>query len=248
MTIDGLIAVLIAPFFGSFLGVVIDRLPEGRPILAGRSACDHCGRHLGPLELIPLISFLWQGGSCKTCGGRLRRFYPAIELAATAVAIGVAVTMSGWLIWVSLYLGWSLLALAVIDNRHKVLPDPINLTLLPVGLAVTFIHSPSEIEAHGLGAVLGFSMLASISFAYRYLKKREGLGLGDAKLFAAAGAWLGWAALPGLLFVAAFSALLLTLIRTRLDDRISTTDHIAFGPYLALAFWGSWLFGPVIFA
>lgn len=245
MTFEGWVAILTAPMIGSFLGVVIDRLPEGRPIGAGRSTCDYCSRHLGPFELIPIVSYLVQSGRCKACNGRLRPFYPLIELVATVVAVSVAFTISGWLIWVSLYLGWSLLVLSVIDARHKILPDSINLALLPIGLVVTYLHSPTRIDVHLLGAVSGFLGLVLMSWIYRYLRKREGLGLGDAKLFAAAGAWLGWPALPGLLFVAAISALTVTLMRTWTGERLFMTDEISFGPYLALAFWASWLLGPL---
>ncbi len=246
MTTDGFIAILLSPFIGSFLGVVIDRLPEGRRILIDRSTCDSCGRALGPLELIPIISYLWQGGRCRMCQAKLRPYYLWIELAALAVALSAVLVLSGWLLWVSLLLGWSLLALAVIDARHKILPDSINLPLIPIGLGVTWLHSPALLTDHLIGAVLGFSSLAIIAWTYRRLRQRDGLGLGDAKLLSAAGAWLGWAALPGLLVAAAVCALVFSVARSVFGDRLHLTDEIAFGPFLALAFWASWLLGPII--
>ena len=104
------LAVLIAaPFVGSFLGVLVLRLPEGRPVVAGRSACPACGKVLGPLELVPLLSWLAQRGRCRSCGASLSVFYPAIELAALAVAAAAAVATSGAAFYLACLVGWILL-------------------------------------------------------------------------------------------------------------------------------------------
>ncbi len=248
MLVEHVIAILLSPFAGSFLGVVIDRLPEGRPLVFGRSRCDHCQHELRPIELVPLISYLWQRGHCAQCGERLRLFYPLIELAAVLVVVSAALVLSGPLFWLSLGLGWCLLILAVIDYRHLILPDVITLPLIPLGLAVAYWLRPEDILTHVAGAALGFFALALIAWLYRYFRGRDGLGLGDAKLLAAAGAWLGWQALPGVVLVAAVMALLTALAASLIGDRLSATSEVAFGPYLALAFWASWLVGPLILA
>jgi leader peptidase (prepilin peptidase)/N-methyltransferase len=239
------VVLLLSPFVGSFLGVVIDRLPEGRPVLWDRSTCDHCGRHLSPLALVPLVSYLVQRGRCRDCGQAIGRFYPLIEFSALAVALSAVLLVPGWPLWASLYLGWSLLVLAWIDARHRVLPDAINLPLIPAGLLVTALLSPGLLPAHLIGAVLGFASLAAVAWLYRRFRGRDGLGLGDAKLFAAAGAWLGWQALPGVLLSAALAALTVALARSAFGDRLQAADEIAFGPYLALALWAGWLLGPL---
>jgi leader peptidase (prepilin peptidase)/N-methyltransferase len=95
-----------APFVGSFLGVLALRLPEGRSVVAGRSACRACGKVLGPLELVPLVSWLVQRGRCRTCGTRLSVFYPAIELAALAVAAAAALATSGAAFFLACLIGW----------------------------------------------------------------------------------------------------------------------------------------------
>jgi len=101
------LAVLIAaPFVGSFLGVLALRLPEGKPVVAGRSACPACGKVLGPLELVPLVSWLVQRGRCRSCGATLSVFYPAIELAALAVAAAAAVATSGAAFYLACLIGW----------------------------------------------------------------------------------------------------------------------------------------------
>jgi leader peptidase (prepilin peptidase)/N-methyltransferase len=243
------VAVLLAtPFVGSFLGVVIDRLPAGRPVLVARSRCDACGARLGVTDLVPVASWLWQRGRCAHCRAGLSAFYPIIELSALAVALSAAFLLSGWLLPVSCALGWTLLTLAVIDWRHFLLPDALTLPLIPAGLAVAWAIDPALLVPHAVGALAGFAAFAAIAALYRRLRRREGLGLGGAKLLAAAGAQLGWQALPGLVVVAALGALAVALARALTGDRVSATTQIAFGGYLALAFWLVWLLGPPILA
>jgi leader peptidase (prepilin peptidase) / N-methyltransferase len=240
------LAVLVAPPVGSFLGVVIERLPAGQPILLARSACDRCGQTLGARDLVPIISFVARRGWCGCGGTRLSPFYPTIELAALAVALSAVAILSGWLLWASFGLGWTLLTLAAIDQRHLVLPDVLTLPLIPAGLLVAYVLGGSMPPDHLLGAIAGFAALRALAWTYRCLRDREGLGRGDAKLLAAAGAWLGWQALPSVVLIAAASALALALAGLRGDSKLAWSSKIAFGPHLAFAFWLVWLFGPVI--
>jgi leader peptidase (prepilin peptidase) / N-methyltransferase len=246
MQLETLVALFVAPFVGSFLGVVIDRLPAARPLLLARSACDECGRRLRVGELVPVVSYLSLGGRCGCGKLRLSPFYPAIELAALAVAASAVWVLSGWLLWVSLALGWTLLALAAIDLRHYLLPDVLTLALIPAGLAVALALDPALLPAHLLGALLGFATFVVIGQVYRRLRGRDGLGLGDAKLLAAAGAWLGWAALPSVVAIGAVLALALALAQALGGAKLALTGKLAFGPHLALAFWLVWLCGPLI--
>jgi leader peptidase (prepilin peptidase) / N-methyltransferase len=154
--------------------------------------------------------------------------------------------LSGWLLWASLALGWTLLALAAIDIRHYWLPDRLTLPLIPAGLLVAWLVDPAALAGHAIGALAGFLAFAGIAWAYRQLRRRAGLGLGDAKLLAAAGAWLGWPALPGLVVVAAGLALAVALVRAASGERLGAASRIAFGPYLALALWLFWLYGPLV--
>ena len=171
-----------------------------------------------------------------------------IELASMLVVLSAATVLSGSVFWLGLVLGWSLLTLAAIDYRHLVLPDAITLPLIPIGLAVAYWLRPEAVPAHVVGAVSGFLALALIAWFYRCLRGRDGLGLGDAKLLAAAGAWLGWQALPGVVLMAAVLALAVALASSAFGGRLSATSEVAFGPYLALAFWTAWLYGPLVLA
>jgi leader peptidase (prepilin peptidase) / N-methyltransferase len=248
MALEVLAIAVAAPFVGSFLGVVVERLPAGRPVLLGRSTCDACGATLGARDLVPLVSWLWQRGRCTYCQGRLGAFYPAIELAALAVALSAAWLITGWLLVVSCILGWTLLCLAIIDYRHFLLPDVLTLPLIPAGLAVAYAIEPALLPRHVLGALAGFVAFALIAVAYQRLRGREGLGLGDAKLLAGAGAWLGWQALSSVVIIGALSALALALAGAAAGGTLTVTTRIAFGSHLALALWLVWLFGPVMLA
>jgi leader peptidase (prepilin peptidase)/N-methyltransferase len=241
-----ILALLLAPFVGSFLGVVVERLPAGRPIALARSRCDHCGAALAARDLVPLLSWLARRGRCGCGRIPLGAFYPAIELAALAVAASAALVLSGWLLWASLALGWTLLALAAIDLRHYLLPDPLTLPLIPAGLGLAWLIEPAKLPDHAIGAAAGLVGFALIAWLYRRLRRREGLGLGDAKLLAAGGAWLGWQALPSVVALAAVFALALALAGAFAGGKLAATTRIAFGPHLALAIWLVWLYGPLV--
>ena len=133
----------------------------------------------------------------------------------------------------------ALLLASVIDMRRMILPDWITLPLIPAGLLLAQWQVPS-LPDRVIGAVLGYGCLAGISALYRRLRHRDGLGLGDAKLFAAAGAWVGWIGLPSVLLIAAASGLLWALLKRQALDR-----PFPFGPFLAIGFWLVWRFGPL---
>jgi leader peptidase (prepilin peptidase)/N-methyltransferase len=246
MQLESSLAIILAPFVGSFLGVVIERLPVGRPTAFGRSACDHCGETLTPRDLIPLVSYLARRGWCSCGRTMLSWFYPGIELAALLVALSAAAVLSGWLLWASLGLGWTLLTLAAIDYRESVLPDIITLPLIPTGLVLAWVVDPGLLIGHAVSALAGFASLALIAGIYRWVRGRDGLGLGDAKLLAAAGAWLGLQALPSVVLIAAACGLAFALATALAGAKLTWTSRMAFGPHLALAFWLVWLCGPVV--
>ncbi len=240
-----LFLLIAAPFVGSFLGVVAARLPAGRSPLRGRSACPHCGQVLGARDLLPLLGWLLNRGRCRHCGQAVSWTYPAIELAALAVAVWSLAVLPGWLAWAGAGLGWILLTLAVIDARHLLLPDTLTLPLVPAGLLVAWALEPAKLPDHAIGAVAGFAAVVLIAVAYRRLAGREGIGLGDAKLFAAAGAWVSWAGLPGVLLLAAAGGLAGHVVAARLTGTSLKDRELPFGPYVAGAFWLIWLYGPL---
>jgi leader peptidase (prepilin peptidase)/N-methyltransferase len=235
---------LVAPFIGSFLGLVIRRLPDGLPIAFARSVCEECGVRLKTRDLVPVLSWLMQKGRCRCCGHRLGWFYPGVELAAVAVALSAVLVDGGESIWLDCLLGWWLLTLGWIDLRRGLLPDILTLPLVLAGLAAAAVFDPAELTQRALGAALGYTSLVIVAAVYRKLRGREGLGHGDAKLLAASGAWVGAAALPQVILLAALAALLVAAGLRLAGTRLSAHSALPFGPFLALVTWVLWLCGP----
>lgn len=237
--------VVVAPIIGSFLGTVVSRFRAPHSIIFGRSCCDSCGAPLAAHELVPVVSWLGSRGRCGRCAQPIGLFYPFIELAAVAVAVWAVTAFSGWLVWVSCVLGWTLLALAVIDYKHFLLPDFLTLPLVPLGLVVTWMNDPAALIHHVAGAAAGFGFVVILREAYRRLRGREGMGLGDAKLLAASGAFVAWQALPSVILIASLAALTVTLFRILHGANISLAERMPFGAFLCLATWIVWLYGPL---
>jgi leader peptidase (prepilin peptidase)/N-methyltransferase len=237
-------AVLLAPFIGSFLGVVAMRHDAPAMMLAGRSACEACGKRLGAADLVPVLSWALSRGKCRHCGTSIGLFYPAIELAAVAVALWSATVFSGIAFWASCGLGWTLLALAATDIKYFLLPDFLTWPLVAAGLVVAvMLGDTNSFASHGLGAAAGYAFVRLLRFVYRTIRGREGMGLGDAKMLAAAGAWISWQGLPSVLVIASLSALVIVLL-TR-GSKIDPARRVPFGFFLALGLWIVWLYGPL---
>ena len=243
---DWLIPILVAPFIGSFLAVVAIRLPEGESIVAPRSHCPACGRTLRAIELVPIVSWVVLRNRCSSCGAAIGWFYPVMELAAVGVAVWASLVMEGALLWVTVALGWTLLALAAMDIRSLILADALTLPLIAAGLIVATVIDPTRLWWHGAGAAVGFALMVGVAFAYRSLRGRDGLGFGDAKLMAAAGAWAGLEGIGGVLLYAAASGLAFaTLMRMR-GQSVNALTEIPLGAGIALGLWLVWLYGPLI--
>ncbi len=226
---------------GSFIGAALVRLPEGRSVLCGRSACDSCGAKLGPLELVPLVSFALQRGRCRHCHASIDPWQTAAEAGGALVGIAsVLVAPNDWaMIWAAL-LGCQLLLLALLDLRHFWLPNKLTALLALTGLAhgLWLYRTGSELLFEVLaGGALGFSGLTVVAITYRALRGRDGLGAGDAKLLGAIGLWIGpagvIATLLGGSLVAIFGALGLLLI----GRKVGAQTALPLGSALALAGW-----------
>ena len=236
---------ILAPFVGSFLGVVIRRLPRGLPVVLDRSRCEACGKVLAARDLVPVVSYAVQGGRCRMCRARIAPMHLGVELAATGVALWAALAVDAPLLWPSCALGWTLLALAWIDWKHFRLPDVLTLPLLIVGLAVTAWLSPENVSAHAAAAALGYLALCGLRWTYQKLRGCEGLGMGDAKLLAAAGAWVGVGILPEVVLGAALFGLLLAGAAGLRGQAVTRTTAVPFGPGLCASLWVAWLYGPI---
>ncbi len=215
---------------GSFLATLLRRWPAGRT-LGGRSACDGCGRRLGVAELVPLLSYMVQRGRCRGCGTAIDWRHPATE-AGCALVGGVAlVIVPGVWGFASALLGWALLALLLLDVTHYWLPDRLTWPLLGLGLLL----GPAPFAERVLAAAIAGGALLALSLAYRALRGRDGLGLGDVKLATALGAWLSPPLLAPLLLLAAALGLLMALgLRLRRGE-LAADMRLPFGACLAAA-------------
>ncbi|HEX6736425.1 MAG TPA: A24 family peptidase [Azonexus sp.] len=260
------IAGLLGLCVGSFLNVVIHRLPkmmesewqaqcaelrgeaapDGAPLSLARprSRCPHCGHAITALENIPLISYLLiLKGKCAGCGQRISPRYPLVELLTGLVSAYAAWHFGPtWQLTGALLLIWALIALSGIDLDTQLLPDSITLPLLWLGLAFNLAGSFTNLSAAVVGAMAGYLALWSVFWLFKLATGKEGMGYGDFKLLAALGAWLGWQMLPAIILLSSVVGAVvgITLI---VAARHGRNVPIPFGPYLAAAgaialFWG----------
>lgn len=270
---DAVVVTLFGLVVGSFLNVVIHRLPimlernwrqDCQHFLAGENAensqlasppynlmwpgshCPTCSRPIRLLENVPVLSYVALRGRCAGCGVNIHWRYPAVESMTACVALMVYLRF-GWSLetLAALTLSFSLIALAWIDLEHYLLPDAIILPVLWLGLLLSL--APVFVDSHAsiLGAAAGYLSLWLVYQVFRLLTGKEGMGFGDFKLLALLGAWLGWTALPQIILLSSFSGAMIgiLLIISRRQERGAP---IPFGPYLALAGWITLLWGDVV--
>ena len=213
---------------GSFIATLCVRWPRGEQAIMGRSRCDSCNRELSALELVPIVSWIYTRGRCRTCGARIPTLHLWIEIAA-AVLAATAVTLQPNVQGAALAAFWLLLlAPAVLDARHHWLPDPLTLVVAVAGLLLGGIATSAPLVDRLIGGATGFLALWLIALAYRRSRGREGLGAGDPKLLGAIGLWTGWVALPAILLFAALAGLGVAVVQGR-----SRLDRMPFGTLLA---------------
>ncbi|HYD28172.1 A24 family peptidase [Brevundimonas sp.] len=231
---------------GSFLGLVSLRLPRGEGFVGGRSRCRGCDRPLDPWRLIPVLSYAVSRGRCAACGAAIPIRYPAMELAGAAIGLCAALTQPSILAaLLTALLGWQLLLIAVVDGEHFWLPDQLTLPLLGTGILAAAVLDRLSVAGALTGAGVGLAGLWLVGRAYRRIRGREGLGGGDPFLLAAGGAWTGWTGLPSVLLWAALGGLSVVAARLLTGGRISGSDRLPFGVFLALGVWLTWLLGPL---
>lgn len=264
-----LIASVLGLIIGSFLNVVIYRLPkmlerewgnqcsellniEFKPtekifnLISPNSHCPHCQKDIAPWHNIPVISYILLKGKCGYCKTSISIRYPIIEIicglmtALTAYHFGWGIALAP-----ALLLIWSLIALTMIDIDHQLLPDNITLPLLWLGLVMNAFNVFIPLEDALWGAIAGYMSLWSVYWFFKLLTGKEGMGYGDFKLLAALGAWMGWQMLPLILvlssLVGACVGIMLMIIKKQGRD-----TPIPFGPYLACAGFLAFMWGPML--
>lgn len=230
----------IAPITGSFIGLLIHRLPVGRDVGLDRSECDVCGHKLTAFDLLPVLNWVLSRGRCRFCGAGVSFLYPLIELAALGPVVWAWSEFAGWRLWASCILGWALMVSALINVSHFTVPGRLSLLIALLGLLTAWFSVPGEFAGHLAGLVVGGAMGIAVDMLDRRLEGRLGFG-GDAdKLFAAAGAWLAWQGLPSLVVVAVLTALMVTAVGA---PRRWWGGRLAGGACVAVGLWLVWLYG-----
>ena len=266
-SLGGLAAVagLLGLCVGSFLNVVIHRLPKmmeqdwhaqcadlrgetpstatALTLARPRSRCPACGHQITALENIPIISYLLLRGRCSNCGTSISPRYPVVE-AVTGLLSAYAVWHFGPTLQGAgaLLLIWALIALTGIDFDTQLLPDSITLPLLWLGLAFNLAGTYVDLFSAVIGAMIGYLTLWSVFWLFKLATGKEGMGFGDFKLLAALGAWLGWQMLPAIILLSSIVGAVVG-ISLIVATRHGKNTPIPFGPYLAAAgiialFWG----------
>jgi leader peptidase (prepilin peptidase)/N-methyltransferase len=235
------VAFIFGAAIGSFLATVLIRWPQGRSVVAGRSACDKCGRTLEPRDLVPILSWSLAKGRCRTCGARIDRRHLAAEAGAAMIGLAAILAFSMPMAAVTAILGWWLFLLAALDIEHEWLPDRLTWPLTAAGLAAAWGGFGPGLESRLIGAGAGFASLFLIGWTYRTVRGREGLGGGDPKLFAAIGAWLGWTQLPFVLIGAGLLGLAALLLKRLGGGAVQATDRLPLGALMAVAAWPIWI-------
>lgn len=260
--------VIIGLLVGSFLNVVIYRLPkmmendwkcqcadlldQPEPKIATltlstpNSTCPHCQHQIKPWENIPVFSYLFLGGKCSNCKNKISLRYPIIEAATALLSLAVAITFgASYESLCGIAITWTLITLTMIDADTQLLPDSLTLPLLWAGLIANYFGLFTSLESSLWGAIWGYMSLWSIYQLFKLLTGKEGMGFGDFKLLAALGAWLGWQMLPIIILlssvVGAVIGIGMIVIRGK-DKNIP----IPFGPYLAIAGWIALIWGSQI--
>lgn len=266
-----LCALLIGLLIGSFLNVLVYRLPimmqrdwreQARDVLGFQaenreetfnlilpnSKCPHCAHEIRPWENIPVISYLFLRGKCSNCKSPISKRYPLVELTCGLLSAYIAWHFGfTWQAAGMLVLTWGLLAMSLIDADHQLLPDALVLPLLWLGLIANHLGLFTSLEDAMWGAVAGYLSLWSVYWLFKLITGKEGMGYGDFKLLAMLGAWGGWQVLPLTILLSSLVGAVLGVLMLRLRNA-ETSTPIPFGPYLAIAGWIALLWGEQITA
>jgi len=243
-------AAVLGLLLGSFANVCIARMPEDRSIVWPGSQCPACGKPIRPYDNIPLLSWALLRGKCRDCKTPISPIYPAVELLMAALAFllfrriipnGDDLDVAHLAAFVvALLFTFMLVAQAFIDVRHYIIPDQFSIYAVPLGIVsavlLTHLHAPNALtwRQSVIGALLGGGILAFIMGVYWLIRRREGMGMGDVKLLAMIGAFLGfWPAIPFVVFFASIAGTAVG-IPMAIMQRKGFGTALPFGPFLAL--------------
>ena len=230
-------AFILGSIFGSFCNVCIYRLPINKSIVKERSFCPSCKSPINWYDNIPLLSFIFLKSKCRKCGNKINFQYFLVEL-ITAISFIAIYFVFGLSITTLLLLILSVFFIIIffIDLKHYIIPNELTFPLMAIGFLKSFDPNlnktifPNYINSL-IGGLIGYLIIWFIIFAYKKIRNKEGMGLGDAKLLAVVGFWFGWLSIPFTIFISSFIALII-VVPSVLNKSRSMTSQIPFGPYI----------------
>ena len=236
---DLIFVVILGGLWGSFANVCIHRLPQNKGVVSGRSHCPKCKKEIVWHDNIPIISYLILNAKCRNCKSRISLQYPIVEMINILLFLiiyflfGISLTTILLMI-----LSLSFLIIFFIDLKHFIIPNSLTFSMMILGFIKSFDPNLDSIFPNYInsliGGLFGYGIIFSIIFFYKQIRKKEGMGLGDAKLLAVIGFWFGWIAIPFVLFLSSIFALV-SVIPDLIKKNKKMTSQIPFGPYIILA-------------
>ena len=235
---DYLFVIILGGLWGSFANVCIYRLPLDKGVVSGRSYCPKCKKQITWKDNIPIISYFLLNGKCRKCKKPISSQYALVELLSilffTVIYFLYGITLTTLLLMI---LSLSFIIIFFIDLKHFIIPNEITFSMMALGFLKSFdpnLNSlfPNYINSL-IGGLLGYGIIWSIIYFYKQVRKKEGMGLGDAKLFGVIGFWFGWIAIPFIIFLSSVIALL-SVVPSLLKNSKSMSSQIPFGPYIII--------------
>ena len=235
---DYLFVIILGGLWGSFANVCIYRLPLDKGVVSGRSYCPKCKKQITWKDNIPIISYFLLNGKCRKCKKPISSQYALVEFLSilffTIIYFLYGITLTTVLLMV---LSLSFIIIFFIDLKHFIIPNEITFSMMALGFIKSFdpnLNSlfPNYINSL-IGGLLGYGIIWSIIFFYKQVRKKEGMGLGDAKLFGVIGFWFGWLAIPFIIFLSSIIALL-SVVPSLLKNSRTMSSQIPFGPYIII--------------
>ena len=235
---DFIFVVSLGGLWGSFANVCIYRLPLDKGVVSGRSYCPKCKKKIVWYDNIPLISYFLLNGKCRKCKKKISGQYALVEfisiLSFLIVYYLYGISLTSVLLMI---LSLSFIIIFFIDLKHFIIPNVLTFFMMALGFAKSFDPNlnpmfPNYINSL-IGGFFGYGIIWSIIFFYKQIRKKEGMGLGDAKLFAAIGFWFGWISIPFVIFLSSVIALI-SVVPDLMKNSKKMSTQIPFGPYIIL--------------
>lgn len=240
-------------FFGSFLGVLVDRLINGENIIKGRSHCEKCKKELGLLDLVPVLSFVMLKGKCRYCHTKLSYFYPIIEITTgtlfllTYILFGFNSTGVNLEFFYYLFIISSFIVIFFTDLKYGIISDKVVFPAVVISLFYFLIFKPFLLLPHLLSGLGAFIFFIVISYGFYILTKKQSMGGGDIKLSFLLGLFLGFPGILVSLYLAFLTGAIISIILILWKKKTSLKDTLPFGPFLISGTIISFFFGSLIY-